>query len=193
MVRRKKIGMWMLALTVAALTSPLLMFPQQGKSQKIPNLELRLQPGKLVNGVPESFTFVFVNISNHDVRMPQPSLCADGVFGWLYLGLELKPTTTEVGGFGCGGGIGGSGHVIAMRDQAKNWKILKPGESLKVSFPGIKLFSTKPQQVPGTYDFWATYTPPIIPAYDQQILTEEGIDFPRSHLVSPHLTFVRKK
>jgi hypothetical protein len=105
----------------------------------------------------------------------------------------VKSPPQAVGGFGCGGGIGGSGHKNTMLGMAKNWKVLKPSESLKVSFPGIKLFSTQPQQAPGTYEFWAEYTPPKIPAEDQRILTEEGIDFPRTHLTSPHLTFVRKK
>lgn len=188
MVRLKKIGIGMLALTVAALTSPLVMFPQNGKSQNLPNLELRLQPGKLVNGIPESFTFVFVNISDHDVRMPQPSRCGTSTNGIVYLGVKLDPPPPLGMRGGCGEGYSGVGPI---RDQARNWKVLKPGESLKVSFTRTELFSN--QQAPGTYEFWAIYTPPIIPAYDQQILTEEGIDFPRTHLVSPHLTFVRKK
>jgi len=95
MVRLKKFGMGMLALTVAALTSPLLMFSQNGKSQKMPNLELRLQPGKLINGVPESFTFVFVNISDHDVLMPQPSRCGTSTNGIVYLNVELNPPPLE--------------------------------------------------------------------------------------------------
>lgn len=189
MIPRKKIGIWILALSVAALTSPHLMFSQDAKSQEIAKLELRLKPGKLVNGVPESFTFVFVNVGDHDIRMPQPSLCSDSVFGTLYLGLEVEPPRT-VGGFGCGGSIGGSGHQNTMLESAKNWKVLKPGESLKASFAGSKLFST--QQAPGRYDFWAEYNPPKISAEDRQTLTEAGIDFPRTHLVSSHLIFVRK-
>src|SRR2546430_11827924 len=41
-------------------------------------LQLRLVPGKLQNGLPEEFTFVFVNISDHELRMPRPSQCSGG-------------------------------------------------------------------------------------------------------------------
>jgi hypothetical protein len=188
MVRRKKIGMWTLALTVAALTSPLLIFSQNGNSQKMPNLELRLKPGQMVNGIPESFTFAFVNISNHDVRMPQPSRCSSSAMGTIYLVVELRPAPPPGIRGGCGEGFSGMG---PMRDQAENWKVLKPGESLKVSFSRGELFSN--EQAPGTYNFWAKYTPPTIPVKDRRVLTEEDIDFPRTHLVSPHLLFMRKK
>jgi len=192
MMLRNKIGVWMLALSIAALMPPLLMLSQDAKSQKIPELKLRLEPGKLVNGVPESFTFVFVNVSKHEVRMPIPSLCSGGIYGMvsLFLGLTVKPGPKSVLGYGCGGGVGGSGQELTMRNQAKNWKVLKPGESLKVSVNRSKLFPN--QQAPGTYEFWAEYAPPTISAEDQRAL-EEGVDFPRTHLVSPHLVFVRKK
>lgn len=77
-----------------------------------------------------------------------------------------------------------------MRYQAKDWKVLKPGDTLRVTYTRQELFAT--QQAPGWYEFWAEYVPPEIPAEDRQILTEEGIDFPREQLVSTHVVFVRK-
>jgi hypothetical protein len=181
------------AIITATLLMPVLVLPQNDRSQQLANLELHLQPGNLGKGIPEAFTFIFANISDHDVRMPEPSYCGSDTTGTIYLELELKPSPTSLVGGGCGGGMGVGGRVPwppPMRDQAKDWKVLRPGESLTVTFDRKKLFAD--EQRPGTYEFWAEYTPPDIPAEDQRILTEEGIDFPREKLVSKHLIFVRK-
>ena len=175
------------AIITATLLMPVLVLPQNDRSQQLANLELHLQPGNLVKGIPEAFTFIFVNISNHDVRMPQPSYCASDTEGTIYLVLELKPPPLSGIRGGYGGGISG---LPSMSDQAKSWKVLKPGESLTVTFDRKTLFVD--EQGPGTYEFWSEYTPPDIPAEDQRILAEEDIDFPREKLVSKHLIFVRK-
>src|SRR5271157_3503646 len=88
-----------------------------------PDLELRLVPGDLVDGVPETFTFVLVNISGHDIRMPQPSQCTGGN-GTVRLYLDFTPLRPPVtgGGGGCGGG---SSHPPEILEQAKSWKTLK--------------------------------------------------------------------
>lgn len=82
------------------------------------------------------------------------------------------------------------GPLPPMRVQAKSWPVLKPGHSLRVTYSLQHLFLY--DHAPATYDFSAEYTPPVIPLYDQQALTAEGIDFPRSSLTSPHLIFIKK-
>jgi hypothetical protein len=183
--------MRLLVFTIAMVLSPVLALAQSGATEKSPNLELRLQPGKLVNGIPDSFTFAFVNISAHEVRMPQPSKCMGADYGTILLALNFtSPEPVGIPGGGCGGGVGGNGHRPSILDLAKNWKVIKPHDSLSLTYTREELFSTL--QASGTYDFWAEYTPSKISAEDQRALTEAGIDFPRNRLVSSHLIFIRK-
>ncbi len=165
---------------------PMFAMAQAKSTQPKPNLELRLQPGQLINGIPESFTFVFVNISSDEIRMPLPSKCIGSDNGTLLLSIEFTAPGTSGFGGGCGGGINGP----KIPEKFKNWEILEPNKSLSISYSRQELFAT--QQAPGRYEFWAEYRPPEISADDQRALTEAGIDFPREQLVSRHLVFVRK-
>jgi hypothetical protein len=59
-----------------------------------PNVELRILPGQLDRGLPKSFTFVFVNRSGHQLRMPRPTQCSGGN-GTVMLGSQFKPLNTR--------------------------------------------------------------------------------------------------
>jgi hypothetical protein len=175
------------AFNLALLLLPALLSGQTSQSHPPPNLALRLQPGKLVDGFPTSFTFIITNITHHDVRMPKPSNCGSSETGTV----DLRVSETSRPDSGMGGGCGsGTTDLPPMRIQAKSWPVLRPDHSLRVTFSSQELFFY--DHAPATYVFSAEYTPPVIPSYDQQALTAEGIDFPRSPLTSPHLIFVKK-
>lgn len=175
------------AFTLALLMTPALLSAQTSHPHPSPNLALRLQPGKLVDGFPTSFTFVFTNITHHDVRMPKPSNCGSSETGTVDLRVSETPPQDSGMGGGCGSG---TTDLPPMRIQAKSWPALKPGHSLRATYSLKQLFFY--DYGPATYEFSAEYTPPVIPPDDQQALTAEGIDFPRSRLTSPHLIFVKK-
>ncbi len=154
-----------------------------------PNLALRLEASDLKSGVPESFTFVFVNAGTHDVHVPQLGPCSSREEGWLRLQLDYKCVVDGQGfGGGCGGGSNdGPGILAAVR----SWKTLTPGESLRIKETRRDMFQT--QDCAGKYDFWAEYTPPHLSPADVKILADAGVDFPHEHLTSNHLTFEKKQ
>src|ERR1700679_3448998 len=88
------------------LAAVLLFSPFSASTQRsIPNLKLRLVPRERVNGVPDGFTFKLVNISNHNLRVPQPIVdCAGDYTGYIWLGIVFTPPHAPGSelGYGCG-------------------------------------------------------------------------------------------
>jgi len=151
-------------------------------------LELHLAAHQLINGVPDTFSFVFVNVGDHEVRIPPLSPCIGTYSGTLILKFEFSPPQkTGVGG-GCGGGLS---EIPGILEQAKSWRRLQPGESLTKSYKRSELFVV--EQAPGTYEFWAEYRPLQLTAEEMTLLEQAGIDFPRQVLRSSHLRFHRSK
>lgn len=157
-----------------------------------PNLELRIVPSGLDKGLPKGFTFVFVNVSEHQLRMPLPTQC-NGGNGTVLLRSRLEPLNRlgvpSGSGGGCGSGdfVGGPG----VLEWAKHWKPLEPGQSLTVSYSRRDLFNF--QEDAGTYEFWGEYLPPQLTTRDVSVLENEGFDFPRVSLTSAHLRFIRSQ
>jgi len=119
------------ALSTFLLFSLILQAQSSGIQQS--SLELRVTPHQLINGVPDRFSFVFVNVGDHEVRVPPMSPCMGGRYsGTLILDLEFQPSgpPTPGKGGGCGGGIS---HMPGILEQAKSWRSLQPGESVEVS------------------------------------------------------------
>jgi hypothetical protein len=98
------------------------------QSAPAPNLELRLRPGALVDGVPDSFTFEIVSISKHDVRVPQPTVdSGDSYSGFIWLRRQFKPLHPNAKsdtGFGC---AADKVHWPSILERAHEWRLLRPG------------------------------------------------------------------
>ena len=154
-----------------------------------PKVEFRILPGQLDTGLPKSFTFIFVNRSDHRLRMPRPTQCTDGN-GTVTLRSQFKPLNTRAlpsgGAGGCGPGITGQ---IQILEWAKSWQSLDPGESLSVNYSRRDLFNF--QQDAGDYEFWGEYVPPKLTTDDISLLERAGINFPKATLASAHLHFKR--
>ena len=154
-----------------------------------PKVELRILPGQLDRGLPKSFTFVFVNKSGHQLRIPRPTQCIGGN-GTVTLRSKFKPLDTRGvpsgGGGGCGGGLTGRMQVL---EWAKSWQSLNPGASLSVGYSRQDLFNF--QEDAGDYEFWGEYMPPKLTIEDVSVLERAGIRFPRVPLTSKHVRFKR--
>lgn len=154
-----------------------------------PKVELRILPGQLDRGLPKSFTFVFVNKSRHQMRIPRPTQCIGGN-GTVILRSKFKPLNTfgvpSGGGGGCGGGLTGRMQVL---EWAKSWQSLNPGATLSVSYSRRDLFNF--QEDAGHYEFWGEYMPPKLTIEDASVLERAGIRFPRGPLTSKHVRFTR--
>lgn len=155
----------------------------------VPKVELRILPSQLDRGLPKSFTFVFVNRSGHQLRMPRPTQCIGGN-GTVTLRSKFKPLNTRGvpsgGGGGCGGGLRGK---IQVLEWVKSWQSLDPGTSLSVNYSRQDLFNF--QEDAGDYEFWGEYVPPRLTTEDVSLLEGAGVHFPRVQLASKHLRFKR--
>jgi hypothetical protein len=197
-----------------ALVTALLAVAQGPDQQTTANLEFRLQPEAILQGVPLAFRFLLVNNTGRNVRVPVPSFnCEDAYGGSISLRLHFTPLVPEpFTAFNCSGD-GPFG--VPITDRIKEWQIVAPGYalSLKVDrkhiawavvrrdgpLPNAEEHVVQPGMTPyfyddskpGTYEFWAIYTPPFVDTSDQRKLHEVGIDYPHAKLTTAHVTFVR--
>jgi len=157
-------------------------------AKKLSDVELRITPGELIKGVPETISFVFVNIADHEVRIPPVSPCIGQYSGTIKLRLDFSPVTpgTTGKGAGCGGAVS---HPPGILEQAKSWKRLKPSESLTFSYKRADLFVF--EEAPGAYEFWGEYQPPPLTTEQAAVLEHAGITFPCEPLRSTSLRFNR--
>jgi hypothetical protein len=176
------------ALITVVLSS--LILTAQSSRTKPSSVELRLAANEIVNGVPDAFSFVFVNLGDHEIRVPPVSPCVGPYSGTLILRVEFSPIQPQKSGKG--GGCGGAGsHMPGILEQAKSWGRLQPGESLTMSYKRSELNVF--EQAPGAYDFWGEYQPPKLTAEEVRLLEQAGMDFPRELLKSTHLRFHRRE
>lgn len=151
------------------------------------NIELRLQPDAIDHGVPQAFIFSLWNTSDHDVRIPTPSIqCDDSFDGAIWLRLEFTPDGPEADreGRGCAADTFGRHPIL---DRIQKWALLHPGEYVIFNIPRQRL--DYDDKDPGIYEFWAEYIPPSIVPADREQLQKAGIDFPRGKLISVHVAF----
>jgi hypothetical protein len=160
---------------------------QAPSSKPTSNLEFRLQAEDLQYGLPQTFTFLLVNVSDHDVRVPVIPIvdCKSPLYG----GIELRLKSPV------GQGISRGCPVDPLRgqsiqDRVKVWKLLHPGESM--SWRAGKERALYNDETTGAYEFWGHYDPPEISPSDQAWLGLAGIDYPDNALDSAHIKFVKK-
>jgi len=151
------------------------------------NLELRLKPGKLLNGVPADFTFELVNVSDHDVRVPKPKVdCNSSLDGSIWLQLDFTPAKFNDKGsaFVC---VDDYGSLPVITQRSKNWLLLHPGEMISQTLDQRGLHYD--DKGAGRYTFWAEYHSPTIGPQDQSTLREAGIDFPHHDLKTTRFVY----
>ncbi len=166
------------------------MASAQKPSVTKPNLELRLTPGKVLNGVPVEFTFELVNVTDHDVYVPKPKVdCVSSLDGYIWLQLDFTPTRFSGYGIGFGCAEGRVG-LPAILYRAKEWHLLHPGEAVKQTLRQQELHYD--DKGAGAYEFWAEYHPPAINSQEQDTLKEAGIDFPREDLKTKRFAYKKR-
>jgi hypothetical protein len=96
-------------------------------------LELRIHPDRVEQGVPQGFTVVLVNKTNHDLRVPIPTIqCEDSFNGDILLRLRFRPLKAQPaeGQQGCA-----NDNEIwpPILERIQNWKIVHSGDTLTVN------------------------------------------------------------
>jgi len=157
-------------------------------AKKPSDVELRITPGELIKGVPRTIGFVFLNVADHEVRIPPVSPCIGRYSGTIKLRLDFSSVTPQTTGkgAGCGGGVS---HPPGILEQAKSWRRLKPGESFTVSYERAELFVF--EEAPGAYELRGEFQPPQLTTEEIAVLDHAGISFPCQTLRSAHLQFNR--
>jgi hypothetical protein len=146
--------MRVLTLAGTLLLTPFLL-AQGDAPTPIANLELRLLPGEMANGVPQAFTFELINVSRHNVWVPEPTVeCTNTYNGYLWLRVRFTPLYSP--GSETGGGCAGDKlNWPPILERAQEWKLLPPGEAVEKTVPRAELHYEVGQS--GRYEFWAEY------------------------------------
>lgn len=114
------VGMSVRAPAIVAAIFPMIVSGQI-HSAKPHSIELRLRADQIVNGVPDTISFVFENVGDHEVRIPPLSPCVGQYSETLKLRLVFSPFGPH--GSGKGGGCGGgTSHPPTILDQVKSGK-----------------------------------------------------------------------
>ena len=167
-----------------ALGLPVRGLAQTSVTNKPAILELRLQPESVQKQIPHALSVLLINRSDHEVRLPMPSLaCADVPHGTIRLHVSLKhyKASRKVLDSGCFNDFG----YQPILERLKQWKALGPGESIVLMNESVLAHEA------GVYEYWASYIPPGMSEADEQELRNAGIDFPQSDLESPHVSLVK--
>ena len=64
-------------------------------ARKLSDVDLLIRSGELTKGVPGTFSFVFVNNADHEVRIPPVSPCVGRYSGTVKLRVDFSPITTN--------------------------------------------------------------------------------------------------
>ncbi len=152
-----------------------------------PSLEMRLVPEQVQAGLPQMFTFLLVNTSDHEIHVPGVLNvdCDSPVSGGIFL--ELTSPGSQGFSRGCGVDVL---RKQAILDRVGRWRILRPGDSYSVKAGRERALYN--DQLNGRYEFWAHYNPPYISPDDQELLRKAGIYFPHSQLNSAHIEYVKQ-
>jgi len=180
------------AVLIAGLISCTLSFGQPKKG--IPDLSLILEPGPLVDGVPQTFTFRLTNISARDLLIPRPNIgCSEPTAAG---NLWMKESWQPLAGKELGNGVAYCDFGYARKppptvlELARNWTRLQPGESISITATNRELrFET---QGPGKYSFLGEYLPPAMSEADLQMLNSAGIAVPQTKTISGSLQYQRE-
>ena len=152
-------------------------------------LELRLQQEVVQKDIPQGFTVVMLNTSNHDIRLPIPSLeCGDVPHGTVSLQLAFTPLKPGASASGSGGCVKDFGYQ-PISERLREWKLLAPGQSLTLATISDRALAKEA----GSYDYWVIYFPPGMPDSDRTLLLKAGINFPQTELKSAHVRFVKRR
>ena len=144
-------------LLLTILTIPVMSQPQAtddalAKSQE---LSVILEPGPVLDGVPIAFTFHLINVGQKDLRLPEPYVdCSNATSnGSVWLNESWQPPAGD--GLGKGTGscdfVGSGKQPPPIVEVARNWHLLKPGESLYIEATQASLHYESDE--PGVYTF----------------------------------------
>ena len=190
-----RLKIWLLS----ALAVPIMLAAQTenriaSRKAQTPELSLILEPGPVVDGVPVSFVFHLINVSQRDFRIPDPYVdCSNATpNGSFWLNESWQPPAGP--GLGKGGGscdFGGSGlRPPPITETAKHWHVLKPGDSFYLQATQSRLYFHAAKT--GVYTFSAVYLPPALTESQIEALEEEDVAIPHQKATSASVQYEKR-
>jgi hypothetical protein len=128
-----------------------------------------------------------VNLSGHLLRIPEPPLLCKGAPGALWLDVKFIPENSNQpqATKDCGLEVDGSG-LPDIRERAKKWLSLKPGQNYEARRPLSMGVNTNAH---GVYEFHVVYEGPSAGAADDEKLKQAGIVVPEGKFESDKVTY----
>jgi hypothetical protein len=139
---------------------------------------------------PEQQPILVIHISNqsgHTLHIPDPPMLCREAPGALALEVKFTPENSSQpqAGNDCGLEVDGSG-LPDIRERAKNWLVLKSGQSYEARRPLAMGVDTNAH---GTYEFRVLYDGPSATPEDDDKLKAAGIAVPTGRFESDKMTF----
>ena len=127
-----------------------------------------------------------LNQSGHLLRIPDPPLLCKSAPGALSLDVKFTPENGQPqAGVDCGLEVDGSG-LPDIRERAKNWVPIKPGQGYEARRPLAMGVDTNNH---GTYEFHVVYNGPGASPADEDKLKAAGIAAPSGRFESDKMTY----
>ena len=142
------------------------------------------------NAAPEQQPILVIHLLNqsgHLLRIPEPPLLCKGAPGAFSLDVKFTPensnqpqATTD-----CGLEVDGSG-LPDIRERAKNWLSIKPGQNYEARRPLAMGLDTSAH---GTYELHVLYDGPSATPADDEKLKADQINAPSGRFESDKVTY----
>ena len=163
-------------------------------AQTIPNsaasLTIELTADGPADRFPKSFTVTFSNPTEHEVRLPKPTIaCQGGLDGTLTIDYKFIPNEPRIDGVGHGCNCDYF-NPPSVVERAKAWTPIAPGASVKIQVTTEQIYLEFPDS--GKNIFTAKYEPPHFSKAEQELLRDAGISFPTESLVSGTVTAMKR-
>jgi hypothetical protein len=128
-----------------------------------------------------------INQSGHPLHIPDPPLLCKSAPGAFSLEVKFTPENSSQPqpAIDCGLEVDGRG-LPDIRERAKKWVILKPGQNYEARRPLAMGVDTNAH---GTYEFHVVYDGPSASPEDDQKLKDAGIAAPDGRYESDKLTY----
>jgi hypothetical protein len=158
-----------------------------GKQTDKPAVKLT---ASLDTAAPEQQPILVIHILNQSgktLRIPDPPLLCKSAPGALSLDVKFVPENSNQpqAAIDCGLEVDGRG-LPDIRERAKNWVTLKPGQNYEARRPLAMGVDTNAH---GTYEFHVVYDGPSATPDDDQKLKDAGIAVPSGRFESDKLTY----
>src|ERR1700678_6450 len=165
----------------------LLLMGSGAKDTNKPDIKLT---ASLDMAAPEQQPILVIHITNqsgHLLHLPDPPLLCKSAPGALSLDVKFIPENSNQPqpAVDCGLEVDGSG-LPDIRERAKNWLVLKPGQNYETRRPLAMGVDTNAH---GTYELWVRYDGPSANDAEAQKLKDAGIAAPSGTFQSGELTY----